>query len=211
VTEDQALATLHALLAQPQFQSERSVPWWQQLLTPVFNLLWTLLAQFVQLVVDSTTGREGALGVVVLVISAALLVLAIAYLIRAVRLSVVREARLRGLSLAERRERSDELWRTAQQKAAAGELQAALQLAYFSALYALDERALVNVEINLTNREHAQRLAQEHPALGDDFGQLVERYERVRYGRASVAFEAFEDFSARAQRLRASALSRGAA
>jgi hypothetical protein len=211
VNEDQALGTLRAILAQPQFQSERSAPWWQQLLAPVLDVLWTLLAQFVRLVVDSGTGREGALGVVLLVASAAVLGFAIAYLGRAVRLSVVGEARLRGGSLAERRVRSDELWRSAQQKAAAGELQAALQLAYLSALYALDERALVHVEINLTNREHAQRLAREHPALGDSFTELVERYERVRYGRASVASEAFEDFSARAQHVRDTALSGAAA
>ena len=169
-----------------------------------------LLGQFVQLVVDSTTGREGALGVVLLLVSTAVLVLAAAYLIRAVRLSVVREAQLRGASLVERRERSDELWRSAQQKAAIGALGEALQLAYLSALYALDERALVHIQTTLTNREHAQRLAREYPSLGDSFAQLVERYERVRYGRASVQTETFEDFSLRAQRVRAAALSGGA-
>jgi hypothetical protein len=139
------------------------------------------------------------------------LVLATAYLVRAVRLSVVRETQLRSASLAERRERSDELWRTAQQLAAAGELGEAVRVAYLSALYALDERALLHVERNLTNREHAQRLQQQYPALGDSFGELVERYERVRYGRASVAAETFSDFSARAQHVRSAALEGSAA
>jgi hypothetical protein len=209
--EDQALGQLRAILAQPQFQSDRSVPWWEQLLAPVFDLAWRLLGEFAQLVLDSTSGRQGALGVVLFVASALVLVLAAAYLTRAVRLSVVSEARLQGANLAERRERSDELWRSAQRKAAAGELAEALQLAYLSALYALDERALVHVEINLTHREHAQRLAQRYPALADSFSGLVEGYERVRYGRATVAPETFEDFRERAQRVRSAALSGAAA
>jgi hypothetical protein len=211
MSEDEAVATLQTVLAQHQFQSDRSVPWWQQLLAPVFDLAWSLIGQFVQLVLDSTSGREGALGSVLVVASLALLVAATGYLVRAVRLSVVRETRQRGASLAERRERSDELWRTAQQRAAAGELQEALRLAYLSALYALDERALVHIDVNLTNREHAQRLARDYPALGASFTELVDGYERVRYGRASVAADAFDEFSARAQRVRGAALSGSAA
>jgi hypothetical protein len=129
-----------------------------------------------------------------------------AYLLRAVRLSVGRETELRSASLAERRQRSDELWRTAQQRAAVGDLDNALRLAYLSALYALDEKALLHVETNLTNREHAQRLKQEYPALGDSFTELVDGYERVRYGRAAVASETFERFRARAQQVRSAAL-----
>jgi len=211
VSENDALAALQAILTQPQFEADRSVPWWQQLLAPVFNLAWSLIGQFVQLVLDSTSGREGALGSVLLVVAASVLVAAIAYLVRAVRLSVVRETQLRGVSLAERRERSDELWRSAQAKASAGELQEALRLAYLSALYALDERALVHVDVNLTNREHARRLAEHYPALADSFAELVDGYERVRYGRASVPIETFEAFSARAQRVRTAALSGAAA
>ncbi len=211
MSEDDAVATLQAILAQPRFQVDQAVPWWQQLLAPVFDLVWSLIEQFVQLVLDSSTGREGALGSVLLVVSAVVLVAAIAYLVRAVRLSVVHETQLRGANLAQRRQRSDELWRSAQQHASAGELQEALRLAYLSALYALDERALVHVDVNLTNREHAQQLARHYPALGDSFSELVDGYERVRYGRAAVPTETFVDFSARAQRVRTAALSGTAA
>jgi hypothetical protein len=209
--EDQALVRLHAILARPEFQAQRDLPWWQQLFAPVLNFAWGLLAQLVQLVLDATSGRQGSIGIVVLALSAVVLVFATAYLARAVRLSVVREAQLRSASLVERRERSDELWRTAQQLAAAGELGEALRLAYLSALYALDERALLHVERNLTNREHAQRLEQHYPELGDSFNELVERYEQVRYGRASVVAETFSDFSERAQHVRSAALEGSAA
>lgn len=203
--EDQALARLHEILGRSDFQSDDAAPWWQQLLAPVFNFVWDALGQFVQLVRDSSSGREGALGIVVLVLSAAVLVFAAVYLVRALRLSVVRESRLQGASLAERRERSDALWRTAQQKAAAGEMGEAVRLAYLSALYALDERALLQVDTSLTNREHARRLSTRYPTLGDGFTQLVASYEQVRFGRAAVAAETFRDFGLRAQRVRTAA------
>jgi hypothetical protein len=209
--EDQALAQLHAILARPEFQFERSVPWWQQLLGPVIDFAWNQLGLLIQLVLDASSGRQGSVGIVVLVVCAAVLIFATAYLVRAVRLSVVRETQLRSASLAQRRERSDQLWRTAQQLAAAGELVEATRLAYLSALYALDERALLHVETNMTNREHAQRLKEQHPVLGSSFDELVERYERVRYGRAPVGAEAYTDFSARAQRVRSAALEGSAA
>jgi hypothetical protein len=204
--EDQALARLHAILAHPEFQVDDSTPWWQQLLAPVFNFIWDALGQLVQLVLDGSSGREGALGIVVLVVSAAVLAFAAVYLIRAVRLSVVRESRLQSAGLAERRARSDALWRTAQQKAAAGELAEAVRLAYLSALYALDERALLQVETSLTNREHARRLSNRYPALGDGFGQLVASYEQMRFGRVPVAADTFQAFGARAQGVRSAAL-----
>jgi hypothetical protein len=209
--EDQALAQLHAILARPEFQFERSVPWWQQLLGPLIDFAWSQLGQLVQLVLDASNGRQGWLGILVLVGCAAVLVLAATYLVRAVRLSVVRETQLRSVSLAQRRERSDQLWGTAQQLAAAGELAEATRLAYLSALYALDEHALLHVETNLTNHEHAQRLREHYPVLGDSFDELVERYERVRYGRAPVGSETFTDFSARAERVRSAALEGAAA
>ena len=39
------------------------------------------------------------------------------------------------------------------------------------------------------------------------FVELLDRYERVRYGHAAVARESFADFSHRAERVRAAALS----
>jgi hypothetical protein len=209
--EDQAVAQLHAILARPEFQFDRGAPWWQQLIGPVLDFVWNQVGQLVQLLLDASSGRQGSIGVVVLAVCAALLIGAGAYLVRAVRLSVVRETELHGASLAERRERSDQLWQTAQQLAAAGELADAMRVAYLSALYALDERALLHVEVNLTNREHARRLKAQHPVLGDSFDELVERYERVRYGRAAVGAEGFAEFSDRAQRVRSAALEGSAA
>jgi len=204
--EEQALDRLREILARPEYQLDRSVPWWQQLLAPLIEFVWGVLSRLVQLVLDASAGREGSLGVTVLIVCLVLLAAVGVYLGRAVRLSVVRENQQRTASLAERRERSDQLWQAAQQLAASGQLAEAVRLLYLSALYALDERALLHVELNLTNREHAQRLRQLYPALGNSFTELVERYDRVRYGHLAVADDSFADFSGRAQRVRSAAL-----
>jgi uncharacterized protein DUF4129 len=209
MTEDQALERLQAILARPEFQIDTSVPWWQQLLAPVLDAVWGALARLVALVFDTASGQDGALGISILVVSAALVVGALVYLVRALRLSVVREAEMRGATLAERRERSDQLWQAAQRLAAGGEFTDAVRLLYLSSLYALDEHAVLHLERGLTNHEHALRLQSTHPALGGAFSDLVDRYERVRYGRATVSSEAFHEFSGRAQEVRAAAL-RGA-
>ena len=209
--EDQALERLQAILARPEYHASQSVPWWQQLLEPVVGFVWQLFAQLWQLIVASVSGREGGLGLVALVASLAVLVGVAVYLVRAVRLSVLRDQTNRITTLAERRQRSDELWQRAQQLAAAGQLSEAVRALYLSALYALDEHALLAIQPNLTNHEHAERLLSRHPLVGQRFIELVDRYERIRYGRASVAPETFVDLSTRAQSVRRAALKPAAA
>src|SRR5437868_2981586 len=153
--EDHAIAQLNEILSRPDFQSNVGRPVWDQLFGPMLAVLFALLAQLLQIGQDAVSGREGVIGFAILAICGLLVVLAIGYVVRMLRLSITREARLQGLALSERRERSDQLWRTAQQLAAGGQLSEAIRVVYLSALYALDERALLHVERGLTNREHA--------------------------------------------------------
>jgi hypothetical protein len=204
--EDQAIDRLREILARPEYQVDQTLPWWQQLLAPLLDFVWSLISQLIQMVLASMTGREGPIGASVLVVCLALLVGVGVYLARAARLSILRDRQLRTASLTERRERSDQLWRAAEELAAAGRLSDAVRLAYLSALYALDERMLLHIESNLTNREHAERLKQQHPSIGQGFTDLVERYDRIRYGQLSVAADGFAEFSGHAQRVRVAAL-----
>jgi hypothetical protein len=201
--EDQALPRLRDILARPEYQVDQSLPWWQQLLAPLWDLAAALVGRLVITILDAARGDDGVLGWGVLGLCLLILGLVAVYLVRAVRLSVLGEARVSSERLAERRQRSDQLWQTAQQLAAAGQLSDAIRLVYLSALYALDERALLHVETSLTNREHAQRLHSLHPMLGDTFGEVVEHYDRVRYGLAPVTPDAFADVAQRAERVRA--------
>jgi Domain of unknown function (DUF4129) len=210
--EDQALERLRDILARPEFRVDQSPAWWQQLLAPVFDLINYLLAQLIQTVLNTTSGREGWFGIGVLLVSAALIVVVGGgYLVRLVRLSVVRDSRVDAASLAERRERSERLRQTAHQLAAAGQLAEAVRMLYLSALYALDERALLHVESSLTNREHARRLSQAHPSLGATFFEVVERYDRARYGRFLVTEATFAELSRLVERARSASLASRAA
>jgi len=203
--EDQALQQLHAILARPeyQFQSEQSV--WAQLLMALEDAVRSVLEQLVTTAVRAGTGREGWIGLVALSICLLLLAGGGVYLVRAVRLSVHRETSARVQSLAERRERSERLWRTAQQLAASGEWSEAVRVVYLSALYALDERALLHVESSLTNREHVRELQRIHPDLAAQFAEVVDRYDRLRYGRLGASESTFTDLSAVVARAREAA------
>jgi hypothetical protein len=207
--EDQALARLGDILARPEYQVDTSVPWWQQLLAPVLDLIWLLITRVFQTANDSAAGKEGILGWGVLAVCALLFVAVVVYLARAVRISVLRESRMAGASLAERRQRSDELWQAAQALATAGQFAEAVRMLYLSALYALDERALLHVEASLTNREHAQRLRQLHPEMAGTFADVVERYDHLRYGQAPIGGETFGELSQRVELVRTTAF-RGA-
>jgi hypothetical protein len=206
VGEDLALARLQDILARPEYQFDQSRPWWQLLLAPLFDLIGYLLALFIQTVFDTTAGREGWFGLAVEAVCVVLFAVVLVYLVRAVRLSVTRDSRTGSVRLAERRERSDRLWQTAQELAAAGQLAEAVRLVYLSALYALDERALLHVESSLTNREHARQLSQLHPHVGQTFADVVQHYDRLRYGRLPVSENAFSELSGRVARARNASL-----
>ena len=211
MTETQALDRLHEILARPEYQLDQSRPWWEQLLAPVWDLVLYLIARFIQTVVETASGREGWYGLVVLAVCGVLVTAALVYLIRAIRLSVTRESHVRSVDLMERRERSERLWQTAQQLAAAGQFAEAVRIVYLSALYALDERALLHVESSQTNREHARRLSQLHPEVAQAFSAVVESYDRVRYGRSAVTNSTFGELSALVARARTSAVGGSAA
>ena len=211
MTETQALDRLREILARPEYQVDQSRSWWEQLLAPVWDLVIYLIARLIQTVIETASGREGWYGLIVLAVSGLLVAAAVVYLVRAVRLSVTRETRVRSTDLAERRERSERLWQTAQQLAAAGQFAEAVRVVYLSALYALDERALLHVESSQTNREHARRLNQLHPEVAQTFSDVVERYDRVRYGSVAVTDTTFGELSALVARARTSALGGSAA
>lgn len=209
--EDRALARLQEILARPEFQVDQSRPWWEQLLGPVFDLIGYLLGRLVQMLADTTSGQEGNFGIGVLGVCLALIVVVVVYLVRSVRLSVMRDSSVRSASLAERRERSERLWQSAQQLAAAGQLAEAVRVVYLSALYALDERALLHVESSQTNREHARQLSRVHPDVGRTFNEVVDRYDRVRYGRIPITEATFSELSSLVARARTASLQGAAA
>ena len=204
--EDQALVRLQAILARPEYQATDTRPWWEQLVAPVWGYIVYLLGRLVEAIVDASTGREGWIGFVALGICVVLFAFAGVYLVRAVGIAIRREDAVRAHTLAERRQRSERLWQSAQELAARGEWSDAIRSLYLSALYALDERSLLHVESSLTNREHARVLERGHPELAASFAPVVESYDAVRYGGAPATSATFADLSALVTRARSAAL-----
>jgi len=195
MSEDQALDRLHAILARPDFRGGTAPSLWEQIQATLLDWLFNQFVVLWQSVRSAASGQEGWLGLAAVAL-AVLVVGAVAlYLVRSIRLAVLREGKLAAEIRAERRERSDQLWATAQRLAARGDWPGAVRAAYLSALYALDEHALLHVQTALTNREHATELALAHPELGSTFAELVRAYDRLRYGRVPITAEAFDDLS----------------
>ena len=191
MSEDASLQKLHAILSRPEFQADTQRPFWERLVAPLGNVIVSLVVQLYELVQNIVSGRQGWFGAGALTLACIVLVLGALYLIRTIRLSMTHDALLAARSRHARRQRSDELWRTAHELAASGRLDEAARTAYLSALYALDERALLHVETSLTNREHVRKLRAAHPDHGLAFADVVELYDRLRYGRLTVTHESF--------------------
>jgi hypothetical protein len=204
--EDQALARLQAILARPEYQATDTRPWWEQLVAPVLELIVYLFGRLVEAIVDASTGRQGWIGFVALAICVGLFAFAGVYLVRAIGIAIRRDDALQTQTLAERRQRSERLWQSAQELAARGEWSDAIRALYLSALYALDERSLLHVESSLTNREHARVLERGHPELAATFAPVVESYDAVRYGGSAPSPATFADLSALVTRARSAAL-----
>jgi Domain of unknown function (DUF4129) len=203
--EEQALAQLRAILARPEFRPPPPASPIEQLRDALVVWAYDLAVRAWAALAGAASGREGVLGWLGLIVLGAALLGGGLVLARAVRLAVVAEAGHDAAERDERRRRSDRLWRDAHRLAAAGRFGDAVRLLYLSALYALDERALLRVDAGLTNREHAGRLAMNHPRLADAFGGLVQRYDRLRYGDYAADAAAFAELSALVERTRTGA------
>jgi hypothetical protein len=203
VDETRALAALRDILARPEFAAQGSVDPWDIVWQAVRGLLEDFLGWLLSPVRDVVAGQASWIEAAVVVVAIAGLVAAVVYAARAVGLSVVRDSAPAARAAAQRRERSDRLWRKAHDLAAAGRLAEATRVLYLSALYALEEHDVLRIEAALTNREHALSLARVDPSAAADLAAVVQRYDRVRYGGEDATPAAFADLDALVGRARA--------
>lgn len=193
MTRDEALDQLARILAQPEFNRGEGIPiwiiWWEQVQRAVYDFvvgLWNSAA-------TAVSGQEGILGTLLVGLALGAVVAALVFVVRAAGLSVVRDQAQASREAKLRRDRSDDLWRQAQELAATGRFGDAMRALYFSGLYALEEHALLRVQESLTNREHVERVAREHPELRGLLTGVVERYDRFRYGHVQATAESVEE------------------
>lgn len=200
--EDEALSRLSTILASSEFQTTRQLGIWEQVLLAASQLLGDLAAGLVGSVVDAAAGRGGFVGYATLAVAFALVVVIASGFFRALGLAVARDSSHAAQAAAARRERSDQLWQRAQTLAAAGQYAEAARSLYLSALYALEERNLLEVRAWLTNREHAERMLRDQGEAGGAFAALVQRYDRLRYGQFPADSAAFGELRALAEQAR---------
>jgi hypothetical protein len=203
--EAEALRTLQAILDRPQFQPQPLTIWqllWNAFLQQVQDLASWLFGPFGEALAGHLSWLELGAGVLAL----ALLAGGGWFTARVIRGSLVAEGTRTRQGAAARRERSDQLWRAAQEQAGAGRPTEAVRLLYLSALYALEERDVVRVDESQTNREHAARVARTRPNTGSSFAAVVQRYDPLRYGGAApVTRQAFDELRHLVDDLRAEA------
>jgi hypothetical protein len=204
VDEGRALQALTEILARPELNPAPPAfdPWgifWSAVWRLVLDILTWLFSP-----VGRVLSGQADLLQVLAVVGALLVVIAGAwFVVRAVRGGMVADGVALARAQALRRERADRLWREAHDLAAAGKLSDAVRALYLSALYALEEHDVRAVQEALTNREHAERLARSRPGASGAFAEVVQRYDRLRYGGYAVDRPAFDELSALVERARA--------
>jgi hypothetical protein len=200
--EQEALDALRQIQNQPEFTQAATRSFWQVVVDTILGWLYDWLLTITEPVGDAVDGNESWLALAIVVFCVIMLI-AIGWLLyRAIGMNLVPETRRAARARAASREQSDRLWSRAQELAAQGDLAEAIRALYLSALYALEEHALLRVYAGLTNREHAARLADEHPDLTAAFGSLVKLYDRWRYGSDQPDAAVFGELRQLAERTR---------
>ena len=77
----------------------------------------------------------------------------------------------------------------------------AIRYLYLASLLMLDEHGLIHYDRTLTNREHLRQVAGD-PELADALRPVVETFDDVWYGFASVNETIYQEFRANVERLR---------
>ena len=189
---------LHALLSQPPFsEAQRSdTGWWRQFWSWVGRLLESLLRPVGRVV---QPGSE-ALGWVFLAIGAVLLAGILGYVVLGLRRTIAAEARTAdddpaaGLTARSALDQAGQIAR-------GGDYRSATRYMYLSALLWLDERELLRYDRALTNREYLERLRDNTP-LREQLRPVVETFDRVWYGHATVDAASFAAYRAQVEALR---------
>lgn len=152
-------------------------------------------------------GASGAsdlspLGWVLLIIGLLLVLGLIAYAIRSVRGSLVRDAKIRAAAaLEEEHITASEALNRAQAEARSGDYRTGVRYLYLSSLLWLDERRLLRYDRSLTNREYLHE-TKGNPALHDRLAPVVNTFDRVWYGHGALDEQAFRAYEEQVQDLR---------
>lgn len=197
VFESHQQSALDDVLSQPEFQWKERPPskleqWWTRLKQQVGAWLRGIF---------NTDESSGAITVtlpfgsyVMTFISAVLLILALTYVLRDLRVGLSAETALEAEDAAGEPLTSGAALQRARTFSSGGDYRTAVRYLYLSTLLLLDERGVLTYDRALTNREYARGLASV-PHLARLFSSVVDVFDRVWYGEQPLDSATYEDYA----------------
>jgi hypothetical protein len=174
------LASLGPILARPEFQwpEEQATLWqqWRERLQQAF------LAFVEWLFPEGAALPAGGWGTLLTLISAALLLLVLAYAGRGLLHNLVTEAGVDANEIsADEALTADVALQQARTASAGDDYRTAVRYLYLSTLLVLAERGVLRYDRSLTNREYLRGVAHQ-PAVAAHLAEIVDLFDRVWYG-----------------------------
>lgn len=197
VFESHQQRALDDVLSRPEFQWKERSPsklqlWWERVKQQLEEWLRKIF---------NTDESSGAVTVtipfgsyIMTFISAVLLMLALAYVLRDLQVGLSAEAALEAEDAAGDPLTSGAALQRARTFSAGGDYRTAVRYLYLSTLLLLDERGLLTYDRALTNREYARGLASV-PHLARLFSSVVDVFDRVWYGEQPLDSATYEDYA----------------
>ena len=191
-----ALARLQQLLANPPFANRQTdTAWLDAIWNWISGLIDSLLRPFGSSIGTGSRVAAWVLGGIgVLLLAAVLLYLALSLRRSLVRDTHVAEDPEANLTAKAALDQANDLSRS-------GDHRTAMRYLYLSALLWLDERDLLRYDRALTNREYLER-ARNNPALRGKLAPVIETFDRVWYGNATLDDQDFAAYKAQVDALR---------
>jgi hypothetical protein len=173
-------ASLHAILARPEFQWQpEPATLWQRLRERLQRTLFELLDR---LFPAGVALPEVGLTNVLTLIGAIALLLVIVYVARSLLGNLVTEAGLKaGEFDAEEPLTAELASQQARTLSAGGDYRSAVRYLYLSAILLLEEQGVLRYDRSLTNREYLRRVA-DQPAVAAHLTEVINLFDRVWYG-----------------------------
>ncbi len=188
---------LDEVLSQPEFQWQERTPsklalWWERVKQQV--------AEWLRKIFNIEESSDGVIVTLpfgpylVTLVSAVLLMLALAYVLRDLQVGLSTETALEAEDAAGEPLTSGAALQKARTFSTGGDYRTAVRYLYLSTLLLLDERGVLTYDRALTNREYARGLASA-PHLARLFSSVVDVFDRVWYGEQPLDRATYEDYA----------------
>lgn len=197
-TPPDAQERLKTILSRPPFVGADAPQ--DSLLGRILDWLFRQLARLFRPISDASSGSANVIGWLVAGLGALLLIGGLAYVLLWTRRNLASDVRTTSDD-PETRLTSNSAIQQASEMARGGDYRIAVRYMYLSALLWLDERDMLRYDRALTNREYLEHLG-DNPELRGRLLPIVETFDRVWYGYASLDAQSFEAYRQQVEALR---------